>query len=153
MAEQHKVRVMLCSKGTVINVTRVDAQGRIKGVIWQRPVSLGEGPFSFVFESSPPSSVEEGAIESQIFTLPVGAVCKRGGIPFRLLQSAQIECHPDNWELIREGFSPSIDGQALVCSQSVHGFDMPSVAQPLLTNATTSSSSLESNLDLSKSRT
>lgn len=52
MAEAHKVRVMLCSKGTAINVTRVDAVGIVRSVIWQRPVAANEAPFSFVFEDA-----------------------------------------------------------------------------------------------------
>lgn len=39
--------------------------------------------------------------ELHTFTLPAGTVCKRNGIPFRLQHATQIECHPDNWELIR----------------------------------------------------
>lgn len=88
----------------------------------------------------------------EIFTLPAGTVCSRAGIPFELHIAAQIECHPDNWPLIRDGFTPSIDGQALVCSQSLQGLDMPSVAQPCATSATTSSSSLESSTDFNRSR-
>lgn len=90
--------------------------------------------------------------ELQTFTLPAGTVCKRNGIPFKLQHATQIECHPDNWELIRDGFKPSIDGQTFDCSQSVQGLDMPTVAQPCLASATTSSSSLLSSLDRSKSR-
>lgn len=66
----------------------------------------------------------------QVFTLPAGTVCKRGGVPFVLHAATQIECHPDNWPLIQEGFKPSINGQALECSQSLQGLDMPCVAQP-----------------------
>lgn len=91
--------------------------------------------------------------EVKTFTLPAGTVVKRGGIPFRLLSDAQIECHPENWAAILEGFKPSINGQALACSQSKHGLDMPAVAQPLFTSATTNNSSLASSLDRSKSRT
>ena len=90
--------------------------------------------------------------ELQTFTLPAGTVCHRNGIPVQLLHATQIECHPDNWKLIRDGFKPSIDGQALECSQSVQGLDIPKVAQPCLTSATTSSASLLSSLDCSKSR-
>lgn len=89
----------------------------------------------------------------ETFTLPAGTVVKRGGFPFRLMSATQIECHPDNWAAISDGFTPQINGQALVCSQSLHCFDIPNVAQPLLTKATTSNSSLKSNLDFSKSRT
>jgi hypothetical protein len=39
--------------------------------------------------------------ELQTFTLPAGTVCKRNGIPFKLQHATQIECHPDNWELIK----------------------------------------------------
>jgi hypothetical protein len=39
--------------------------------------------------------------EQQPFTLPAGTVCKRNGIPFKLQHATQIECHPDNWELIK----------------------------------------------------
>lgn len=61
------------------------------------------------------------------FTLPAGTVCKRAGVPFVLMHATQIECHPDNWLFVRDGFVPSvasIDGQALVCSQSVQGLDI-----------------------------
>lgn len=90
--------------------------------------------------------------ELKTFTLPAGTVVKRGGIPFRLLSDAQIECHPENWPLIRDGFVPSVGGQALARNQSLHSLDKPDVAQPCLTNATTINSSLESSLDFSKSR-
>ena len=90
--------------------------------------------------------------ELSTFTLPAGTVVKRGGIPFRLVSDTEIECHPDNWGLIREDFKPSIDGQALVCNQSLHSLTKPEVAQPLLTSATTSNSSLESSFDFNKSR-
>lgn len=39
--------------------------------------------------------------ELQTFTLPAGTVCHRNGIPFSLQQATQIECHPDNWALIK----------------------------------------------------
>ena len=39
--------------------------------------------------------------EQQTFTLPAGAVCHRNGIPFALQHATQIECHPDNWALIK----------------------------------------------------
>lgn len=51
--------------------------------------------------------------ELHTFTLPAGTVCQRNGIPFRLQHATQIECHPDNWELIRDGFKPSIAGKTL----------------------------------------
>lgn len=85
-------------------------------------------------------------------TLPAGTVCKRAGIPFTLRHATHIDCHPENWPLIRDGFTASIGGQALVCSQSVQGLDMPTVAQPCATSATTSSSSLESSTGFNKSR-
>lgn len=88
----------------------------------------------------------------QVFTLPAGAVCKRGGVPFVLHVATQIECHPDNWPLIQEGFKPSINGQALECSQSLQGLDMPCVAQPCATSETTSNSSLASSTGCNKSR-
>lgn len=91
--------------------------------------------------------------EQCTFTLPAGTVCKRAGVPFKLLTTTQIECHPENFDAISDGFTPQIDGQALVCSQSVQGLDKPTEAQPFLTSATTSSSSLASSLDFSKSRT
>lgn len=90
------------------------------------------------------------------FILPAGTLCKRGGIPFKLVHAVQVECHPENWPLIREGFVPSVaatEGQALARSQSLQGLDMPTVAQPCGVSATTSSSSLESSSDFSKSRT
>lgn len=37
-----------------------------------------------------------------VFTLPAGTVCHRNGVLFTLLHATQIECHPDNWRLIRE---------------------------------------------------
>jgi hypothetical protein len=92
-------------------------------------------------------------VELQTFILPAGTVYKQNGIPFALAYATQIWCHPDNWELIRDGFTPQTDGQALACSQSEHGLDSPQDAQPCLTSATTSNSSLESSLDFSKSRT
>lgn len=39
--------------------------------------------------------------ELQTFTLPAGTVCHRNGIPFALQHATQIECHPDNWALIK----------------------------------------------------
>lgn len=87
------------------------------------------------------------------FTLPAGTVCKRNGIPFVLQHATQIECHPENWQAILDGFQPSINGQPLACSQVTQGSEIPAVAQPFLTSATTSNSSLESSLDFSKSRT
>ena len=39
--------------------------------------------------------------EQQTFTLPAGSVCYRNGIPFALQHATQIECHPDNWALIK----------------------------------------------------
>lgn len=90
--------------------------------------------------------------DAQVFTLPAGAVCNRGGVPFVLHVAAQIECHPENWPLIQEGFKPSINGQALECSQSLQGLDMPCVAQPCATNDATSNSSLESSTGCNKSR-
>ena len=39
--------------------------------------------------------------EIQKFTLPAGSVCHRNGIPFLLQHATQIECHPDNWALIK----------------------------------------------------
>lgn len=39
--------------------------------------------------------------EQQTFTLPAGSVCHRNGIPFALQHATQIECHPDNWALIK----------------------------------------------------
>ena len=62
MAEMQTVQVMLCSKGTVTSVTRVDEHGRVRSVIWQRPVALEEGPFSLVHEVSPATTRLEGEI-------------------------------------------------------------------------------------------
>ena len=50
---------------------------------------------------------EEGLQE---FTLPAGTVCKRGAIPFELVEDTRIRCHPDNWPLIEAGFKPSMAG-------------------------------------------
>lgn len=83
-------------------------------------------------------------VELQTFILPAGTVCKRNGIPFTLAYATQIECHPDNWELIRDGFVPSVGGQALDRSQSFADAGIPSVAQPCCESATTSNESLES---------
>lgn len=90
-----------------------------------------------------------------IFTLPAGTVCKRAGIPFVLVKDTEIECHPENFSLIQGGFKPmvSYDGQAFECNQSVHCFEKPTDAQPDLTSAVTSSSSLASKSNLNKSRT
>lgn len=38
---------------------------------------------------------------TSIFTLPAGTACYRNGIPFVLQREMQIECHPDNWPLIK----------------------------------------------------
>lgn len=48
--EVHRVRVMLSNSGEALNVTRVDENGRIRSVIWQKPTSLSEAPFSFAYE-------------------------------------------------------------------------------------------------------
>lgn len=90
-----------------------------------------------------------------IFKLPAGTVCKRSGIPFVLVKDTEIECQPENFSLIAGGFKPmvSYDGQTLDCSQSVHCLEKPIEAQPDLTNAVTSSSSLESKSALNKSLT
>lgn len=92
--------------------------------------------------------------ELKTFSLPAGTVVKRGGIPFRLLRDTEIECHPENWGAIQEGFKPTaaIDGQAFVRNQSTQGLDIPQVDQPFLTSATTINSSLASSSDFSKSR-
>ncbi len=89
----------------------------------------------------------------QTFTLPAGTVCKRGGIPFVLVNATLIECHPDNWPDIRDGFKPEVADQTLVCSQSLQDFVKPSVAQDAESSATTSSSSLASSAGDSKSLT
>ena len=69
MHEQPRLRVMLCSRGMVINVTRVDSVGHIRAVIWQRSASLEEGPFSFVYEEDEaphPSSAVMRDSEAQL---------------------------------------------------------------------------------------
>lgn len=38
---------------------------------------------------------------SNTFTLAAGSVCKRNGLPFKLLHATQIECHPGLWPLIK----------------------------------------------------
>lgn len=45
-----RVRVLVNAAGEAVNVTRVDADGRVRSVIWQRPVSLEDGPFTPFFE-------------------------------------------------------------------------------------------------------
>lgn len=94
-------------------------------------------------------------MSTQTFTLPAGTICKHGGIPFALAADTTIECHPDNWPLIQEGFVPGVsyDGQALLCSQSVQALENPREAQPDLTNAVTNSSSLLSSSVFNKSLT
>lgn len=86
---------------------------------------------------------------AKTFTLPAGTVCKRSGIPFVLMTDTLIECHPGNWPLIRDGFSPSVgvDGQAFLCSQSLHSLDKPIDAQLVFCSATTNNSSLPSSAD------
>lgn len=74
---------------------------------------------------------------TKVFTLPAGTVCHRNGIPFVLQHATQIECHPDNWVLIWDGFQPEIGGQTYVCNQSEQGLDIPQEAQPFLGSATT----------------
>lgn len=88
-------------------------------------------------------------MQIKTFTLPAGTICKRGGIPFVLMTATLIECHPENWLLIRDGFKPSVsvDGQALECSQSAHSLDKPQEAQAVFCSATTSNSSLLSSAD------
>lgn len=90
--------------------------------------------------------------EIKTFTLPAGCVVSRSGIPFRLMCATQIECHPDNWPLIRDGFVPSVGGQALDRSQSFADAGMPSVAQLCGVSATTSNESLESSTGTNNSR-
>ena len=67
--------------------------------------------------------------ELQTFTLPAGTTCKRNGIPFKLQHATQIECHPENLDLILDGFVPSVDGQALSRNQPEQGLGIPQVAQ------------------------
>lgn len=45
-----RVRVMVARDGSVVNVTRVDERGVIRSIIWQRQVSIDEGPFQLIFE-------------------------------------------------------------------------------------------------------
>lgn len=89
----------------------------------------------------------------QEFTLPAGTVCKRGGIPFELTSDTVIQCHPDNWPLIRDGFVPECDGQRLFLSQTKHSSDKPCVAQVDLSSKKTTSSSFESRAERIESRT
>lgn len=65
------------------------------------------------------------------FTLPAGTICKRAGIPFKLLSATLIECHKDNWPLIRDGFVPEVifGDQQLARSQSLQDLVNPAVAQ------------------------
>lgn len=49
--------------------------------------------------------------EQQTFTLPAGAVCHRNGIPFKLQHATQIECHPDNWPLIKGDPSDALESE------------------------------------------
>lgn len=91
--------------------------------------------------------------QTQRFTLPAGTVCKRGGIPFGLVHDTEIECHPDNWPLILEGFKPSVGSQTLVRSQSLQDLENPRVAQDEGVNATTNNSSFSSIAGLSTSLT
>ncbi len=89
--------------------------------------------------------------EIKTFTLPAGCVVSRSGIPFRLMCATQIECHPENWPLIRDGFAPSVGGQTLDCSHSFADAGIPRVAQPYGVSATTSNESLESSAGTSSS--
>ncbi len=91
---------------------------------------------------------------TKVFTLPAGTVCKRGGIPFQLLHATIIECHPDNWPLIRDGFKPGVSyGPTFSRSQELQLSAMPRVAQAEGCSPTTSSSSLESSAGEHRSRT
>jgi len=49
MSQTNRVRVLLASDGSVVNVCRVAGE-RVVCVIWQRPVSVAEGPFVSIFE-------------------------------------------------------------------------------------------------------
>lgn len=64
---------------------------------------------------------------TKTFTLPAGTICKRGGVPFILAADTVIECHPENWVLIQEGFVPSVGwgDQRLRLSQSAHSGENP----------------------------
>lgn len=62
MHDQHKVRVMLCSQGSAVNVTRVNGAGQVTSVIWSRLSSPDEGPFTFVLE--PSSAAADAADEA-----------------------------------------------------------------------------------------
>lgn len=48
-----RVRVMVAAGGSVVNVTRVVGE-HVVSVIWQRPSSLSEAPFTHVFEAPVP---------------------------------------------------------------------------------------------------
>lgn len=50
--EAGQVRVMLAADGSPINVTRVVGD-QVAAVIWQRPVSASDGPFTYVVEVAP----------------------------------------------------------------------------------------------------
>ena len=64
------------------------------------------------------------------FTLPAGTICKRNGIPFKLQHATQIECHPENFDAILAGFTPSMGGVADALARSA-GFQIaPSPSQP-----------------------
>lgn len=47
-----QVRVMLAADGSPVNVTRVVGD-QVMAVIWQRPVSASDGPFTYVVEVAP----------------------------------------------------------------------------------------------------
>lgn len=89
------------------------------------------------------------------FLLPAGTICKRGGIPFMLMADTQIECHTDNWPLIRDGLQPEVSygDQQLACNQSLQDLVIPIVAQDDLIKATTNNSSFASSAVDSSSRT
>jgi hypothetical protein len=88
------------------------------------------------------------------FTLPAGAVCRRNGLPFALVAETEVLCHPDNWPLIRDGFSSTVSyGPTCCLSHALQSFDSPSEAQAEGEIPTAISSSLESSADLHRSRT
>ena len=91
--------------------------------------------------------------EVQEFTLPVGTVCKRNGIPFELKADTVILCHIANWPLIKDEFHPGVNIQRLDCNQDAHSVENPCHAASLPVMSTTNSSSFESSCVPSQFRT
>lgn len=86
------------------------------------------------------------------FILPAGTVCKRNGIPFMLMTTTLIECHPDSWPLIRDDFKPEVGYPRFDFNQSeqlpVNPFQAAALPVTSITSNSSGPSSFRVELDL-----